>query len=259
VHDSSIWPVLERPSLERELLEALFANDVAAVRVPNFVPPDMCAKAVSGIEDLGFGYYENVDPPIGRIGITQIEHRTARQEYFSKVHAADQARELLFATTVDPVMLLVDALSEGWGDSVEVAREPDGHSYFAGVVRVIGQALIHCDWAPRDAVGWTIGSASAQLSWNIYYSLSEGGGETTVFRRPWSIDLEPFANIENYGYTPEAVDGCCRQVIAPRQGELLLFNSRNLHSVNAASGAGARITASSFIARMPSDTLVLWS
>lgn len=259
VQQSSTWPVVERGSLDRWLLEALLANDVAAVRVPNFVTTDVCTESAAAIEAHGFGYYQNVEPPIGRIGITQYEHRTAQEEYFHKACAANDARARLFSKTADPVMLVIDALSEAWGSSVELATEPGGGSYFAGVVRIIREALIHCDWAPYDAAGWAIGSISAQLTWNIYYTLTASGGETTIFKRPWTIDLQTFANIGDYGYSPTAVDGFDRRVIAPDQGELMIFNSRNPHCVSGAFGAGQRITASSFIGRMPSDTLVLWS
>lgn len=259
MQQSSTWPVVEEKSLDRELLEALFANDVAAVRVPNFVATDVCAKSVASIGADDFGYYQNVKPPIGRIGITQYEHRTAQDEYFSKAYEMNKARALLFSKTTDPVTLMINALSEAWRSSVELAAEPDGRSYFAGVVRIINEALIHCDWAPYDAPGWAIGSISAQLTWNIYYTLTESGGETTIFKRPWTIDFEAFANTGDYGYSPTAVDGLDRRVVAPEQGELMIFNPRNPHCVSRAVGTGQRITASSFIGRMPSDRLVLWS
>lgn len=255
----STWPVVERGSLDRELLEALFANEVAAVRVPDFVTTEVCAEAAAAIEAHGFGYYQNVVPPIGRIGITQYEHRTAREEYFHKACAANEARASLFLQKTDPVTLVMDAFSEAWGSSVELAAEPDGQSYFAGVIRVMKEALIHCDWAHHDAPSWAIGSISAQLTWNIYYTLAEGGGETTIFKRPWTVDLEAFANAEDYGYSPMAVDGFDRQVIAPGQGELMIFNPRNLHCVSRSLGTGQRIAASSFVGRMLSDRLVLWS
>jgi len=256
---SSAWPVVERDCLDHEVLEALLDNEVAAVRVPDFVSADVCAEAVAAIEAHGFGFYQNVEPRIGRIGITQYEHRVAREEYFQKARVANEARAQLFSTTADPVMLVIDALEEGWGSPVELATEPNGRSYFAGVIRIIGQALIHCDWAPFDAPGWAIGSISSQLTWNIYYTLTDSGGETTIYNRPWTNDFEAFANIEDYGYNPMAVDGFECQVIAPNQGELLLFNPRNAHCVSPALGAGHRITASSFVGRMPSDRLVLWS
>lgn len=259
MQQSSTWPVVERGSLDRELLEALMANDVAAVRIPNFVTADVCTKSAAAVEAHGFGYYQNVVPAIGRIGVTQYEHCTAREEYFDKACAANEVRARLFAKTADPVVLVIDALSEAWGSSVELAAEPDGRSYFAGVIRIIEEALIHCDWAPRDAAGWAVGSTSAQLTWNIYYTLTESGGETTVFKRPWTVDLEAFANPGDYGYSPTAVEGFDRQVIAPDQGELMIFNPRNPHCVSRALGAGQRIAASSFIGRMSSDTLVLWS
>ncbi|MGH3873019.1 MAG: hypothetical protein ACRDSR_16185 [Pseudonocardiaceae bacterium] len=245
--------------MDRELLEAVLANDVAAIRVPNFVTADVCTKSVAAIEAHGFSCYRNVEPPIGRIGITQYEHRTAREEYFHEACGSNEARARLFSKTTDPVLLMIDALCEAWGSSVELAKEPDGQSYFAGVIRIIGEALIHCDWAIHDAPDWAIGSISAQLTWNIYYTLSESGGETTVFKRPWTMDLEAFANAGDYGYSPMAVDGSDRQIIAPDRGDLLIFNSRNLHRVSQILGTGRRITASSFIGRTPSDILVLWS
>jgi hypothetical protein len=259
VQQMSIWPVVEASSLNRASLEALFANEIAAIRVPDFVPTDVCARSVAAIEEHGFSFYRNVDPPIGRIGVTQTEHRTARDDYLEKARGANEARARLFSTTPDPLVLVIEALSRAWRGGAEVAREHDGRSYFAGIVRIIGEALIHCDWAPHDSDGWVIGAASAQLSWNIYYAVSEAGGETTVFERPWSSEVEAYKNIGNYGYSPAAVDGCGFQRIAPVEGDLIIFNSQNMHCVDRSFGERERITASSFIGRMPSDRLVLWS
>ncbi len=255
---NSDWDISECGAVEPALVRQLFDNRIAAIRVPGFISEAACERSVEAITAAGFDYYEDVDPPIGRIGITQFENRDEKSRYLALASLANKARTGIFLGLPDPFEQVWNALRSVWDAPVRLAAEPDGATYFAGLIRLINEALVHCDWAPHDAERWAIGSITGQIAWNVYLSLPAEGGETVVYDAPWTEDAELYKSRENYGYAPKLVDGSRSVRITPRRGELVLFNSRNMHAVAPASG-GHRITISSFIGRTAEGGLVLWS
>jgi hypothetical protein len=255
------WEVVRVADLSRELLDAVFENEIAGVRIPQFVSPDACRIGAEAVKADGFDYYETVDPPLGRIGIAQYDHRMDKPSYFRLAAAAHETRQRIFAGAGDPVELVIDALGKAWPGKVGLAGEDAYGAYFAGIVRVtVGGIRMHCDWGPQDAPGWLIDSVTGQLAWNIFYDVTETGGETTVYERPWTPELEAFADQESFGfYQAAAVADRARYEVDPGRGELVIFSSRNLHSVAPATGDGVRISASSFVGRLPNGSLALWS
>ncbi|MEK8173410.1 2OG-Fe(II) oxygenase [Streptomyces sp. M19] len=124
---------------------------------------------------------------------------------------------------------------------------------------MIGETLLHCDWAGHDAPGWAIGEIDAQITWNIHCSVPESGGTTVVFDRPWRASAERHLVEGSYGYAPQAVAGADAVRLEPRAGDLVLFNSRNFHKVEPCVGGGDRISVSSFVGRLPGSGLIAWS
>lgn len=255
------WEFVTVDELSKDGLEAVFENEIAGLRIPGFVDAGTCRTAAQAINDHGFDYYEKLEPPLGRIGITQYEHIENKPPYFPRAIAAHAVREEIFAGTADPLALVLDAFNESWPGGAAVAREPGFGDYFAGVIRItVGGIRMHCDWGPHDAPGWEIGTVCGQLAWNIFYDMTETGGETTVYRQPWTPELEEHADPSAFGYyLPAAVEHVQRQVNLPGRGELVIFSSRNLHTVAPALGDGVRISASSFVGLLPDRSMALWS
>ncbi|MFG1889105.1 hypothetical protein ACGFIR_14705 [Micromonospora sp. NPDC049051] len=256
------WTLVETKELDEELIRLLFDNRIAAIRVPGFLSEGITRAVARAIQEQGFDYYEQVNPPIGRIGITQYEHRHEsgrREKYFAQAAGATRRRRKLFQDGGDLLHLVLQQIGRAWSWPVGVARDTYGREYFAGLVRIIDEALLHCDWAPHDAPGWSIGSIDAQLTWNIYCSTPERGGATVVYNRPWTEDAEQFLIEGTYGYESQVVAGVSSLHIEPREADLILFNSRNFHRVEAGSGMGDRISVSSFIGRTTNSDLVAWS
>lgn len=255
------WELHHVDKLDGEALHALLDNEIAGIVLTDFVDAATLHAAVAGIRRHGMEFYEAVDPPIGRIGITQFEHRHtpgSKAAYFAAAPAANQRRHEVFAGSGDLFTAVAEALGAAWPAAARLATEDDGSEYFAGLIRVIGQGLLHCDWAPHDAPGWAIGAIDAQLTWNIYCQVPEQGGATAVYDRPWTDDAERMLIPGSYGYDEAVVSGrrCAR--IEPAPGELTLFNSRNFHAIEPSRGAD-RISVSSFAGRAPSGELLLWS
>lgn len=255
------WELVRADKLTAQLLQALLDNEIAAVAIADFLGGEARRSAIEAIERHGMDYYRDVDPPIGRIGITQFEHRldeAGRTAYFAAAGPANERRRAVFDQSGDLLELVMDALGAAWPGNVGLAREPGGEEYFAGLVRMIRKGLVHCDWAPHDAPGWAIGEVDAQITWNIYCQVPASGGATYVYRRPWDPSAEEALIPDSYGYHESLVAGCERVCIEPAPGELVLFNSRNFHSIEANDGA-ERISVSSFAGRTGTGDLVLWS
>lgn len=262
--DPTTWENVETKQLEQQHLDALLANDVGAVTV----------KGVAGVADrvglraaLGganWELYADRQPPVGKLGITQTEHAgdmALQREYFARV--ADNAAQMdaIFATAgVDLRARVMEIFANAWSRTVGVAVDPELGTYAAGVFRKIGVARLHRDFAPVDARGWSIACVAGQLAWNVYLSVGdeEAGGETVVYRRPWTEALERFRVAGCYSYSAAAVAGAPSVTIRPQAGDLVIFQSRNFHEV--LSTSAERITYSSFAGVTPEyRELVLYS
>jgi hypothetical protein len=256
------WRLVDADKLDADLINRLFNNEIAGIRVPDFVSPDTAAAFADAVVAHGFDHYRDVEPPIGRIGITQFEHRhddAARSSYFEHARTANEQRRKLFAGGADLFETVLEQVRQVWPHPVGLAIEADGSEYFGGLVRMIGAALLHCDWAPRDAPGWRISEVDAQITWNIYYSRSMSGGATVIFNRPWTPDAEDLIVDGSYGYRPELVRDAASVRFEPTLTDLVLFNSRNFHMVEPSAGDAPRISLSSFIGRGSDRSAMAWS
>ena len=257
------WPVISvgKDSLELfALLRSVYNNDIAALAIKNFWSKEKCQRAVEVITEHGFNYYKGVYPPIGRIGITQFEHRADDEEelrYLDKAPSANATRANLFRESGDPVSDVIHLLHRF--TDAHIAVESNKKQYFAGLVRNIHEALLHLDFAPRDAVGWDISKILAQASWNIILQDAESGGQTVVYRHLWNQEDESKKVPTSYGYSMELVRDCPEAVITGEVGDFIVFNSRNFHRVLPTQGDRLRLTVSSFIGLTKSDTLLFWS
>src|SRR5215213_4170856 len=122
------WETIKTQTLTRDMLLALANSEIGAVRVPNFLSPEVCNLAVQGIQAHGIDYYENVFPRIGRIGTTQFEHRFSpekKKEYFVKAVTAHATRKDIFKDTGDLLSKVVDYVGDAWGRKTGLAIEDD--------------------------------------------------------------------------------------------------------------------------------------
>jgi hypothetical protein len=258
-----MWEVVSVRCPSRAMFEALFRGHLCAIRVPGFVSKDMCSVALRSIQAHGMERYQNIDPPIRKIGITQYEHMGSpelKREYFRKATAANATRLAIFEETGDLLERVISAVGQVWGRAGLAVEKETHEPYFAGLIRDIPIALLHRDWAPKDAQGWSIGEVQAQLTWNIYLQMGKVGGELVIYRRRYEeSDEAQKAMPNNCAYNSCMVDGRESVAIVPEQGELLLFDSRNYHEVKRTPGTTSRVTASSFIGLSPEQDLIFWS
>lgn len=245
--------------LSRSNLNSLLSNEIGTIRIKNFASLDECESLLSAISDEDVDFYQNVDPPIGRIGITQFEANKHNKDwYFENAHRQAAVRNKLFSKSFDPLNRLMKIINALCGFDVGIASEDDYGEYYAGLVREISQsARLHADFAPLDAPGWSIGNVDSQLTWNLFVKAPKVGGECVVYNRLWCQQDEQLKSDAHYGYPHNIVSRCESKVIKPEVGELVLFNPRNFHEVMLASDS--RFTVSSFVGKNPEGNLVFWS
>jgi hypothetical protein len=252
------WTATMPSQLTAAALGELFDNRIPAIHLPGFATPPECAAFVAEVDRLPPDYYENVSPRIGRLGISQFEcGRRGKRRYFALANEARRALRRVSDATFDPVSRLADLLSRA-GVCARVAVEAGRGKYFAGIVRRIEEgAQVHVDVSSIDAAGWAVGEVDAQVAWNLYLAAPRHGGECLVYDRAWRPRDEKRRIAETYGYDPRIVDRAACVRIAPRVGDLYLFNCRNYHQVLPADGG--RMAIGSFLGRTRDGRFLLWS
>lgn len=247
-------------SLNANSLRALLDNRLACIRVDHFVSPQDARSLIEAANHLGFDQYEQVVPPIDRIGATVFEynHRDQRA-YFERAAEMQRLRDAIFARSFDALDAVMHAVGAAYQRPMHVMSSPTHGSYYACLIRRIEQGTeLHIDYAPAEQPSWDVAAIERQLAFNIYLELGPGAGETTIYRRAWQPEDEAHRNPDGYGYLPEVLDGVEESLtFEPRLGELRLFNTRNYHIV--APSTDRRTTAAAAIGETRDGRLVCWS
>ena len=132
------------------------------------------------------------------------------------------------------------------------------------MLRKSNQGLaLHADFAPYQAPQLLVSEANAQLAWNFYAEVPDSeGGYTTIYNNPWTWTRSFAKEVgENYPLEHGMVDEGENFTFHPKEGEVVIFNSRTPHKGAPVYSPGLknRITLATFIARMPSGPMQMWS
>ena len=261
---SSSSPVSKE--LSEKTLKSLFNKEIIAIRIPNFLDKKVC-KIVSKkfltaniIEE-----YTNA-PGIGRLGISYFETQDSSEVmdlYFKDAHANSTAIRQLFSPYQQPIDTLRAHLDEVWPTGANL-RILDEKKMFTGLCRSLenGQGIIpHEDKFERDHPKESTKAAppaNVQIALNVYLQNPKEGGELELYEQSLSTEEYDRLRGDSYGIErsllpPPSIS------IKPEEGELVLFNSRNLHSVSPVNG-DTRLSISSFISKKENNgPLIIWS
>lgn len=246
--------------LNAKNLEDLFDNKISCIRVPNFASKNECTLLSNEIKKSEFDFYQDFEPPIGKLGVTQYDGIMKGKEwYFNHVEASTKLQSELFLKSFNPIERFFNHLSNSSSFDLVIPQEPNYGEYFAGVIRDINQTVrIHADFAVFDAPGWLISNISSQLTWNLYCDLPKYGGECIIYNHAWDIEEDKKVCLKTYQYNLDPLKDCEAKVIKPIVGDLYIFNSRNFHEVTMASSN--RLSISSFIGKDHNQNkLLFWS
>jgi hypothetical protein len=254
------WPTLQPEALSGQSWQQLLRNDIPLLVIRGFATNEECERLVHSANTVGFGAYEDVWPPIDRIGTTVFERdRVGAEQYFADVQRLIGVQSAIFDRAFDPVERFMEMLAQATGASVSVARSSSGQRYYAGLVRRIEEGTrLHIDFAPADHPTWSVASVVSQLSWNLYLEVgAQDSGRTHVYDRMWQPLDERFKLPHSYGYSDEVVADVARATFAPTIGDVYVFNTRNYHRVDPS--CGHRTTVTSAVGQYPDGSLALWS
>lgn len=256
------WRARDRFPLTRENLIALFANEIPEIHIPAFASPAECA---SFVDAMTTGNIQTTPySRIGYIGAVQANHRwggNAKADYFASTEQAWRDLADVTGRSWNPLDRMMGMLQDTLGCPVGVAEEPDAGRFFAGVVKLSERPVArHVDFAPLNMPGWHIAEIEAQIGWNLFLTAPDAGGSTTVWNAPWTVPIVPGAPPpQSYGLGDEWVEGAETWTYAPVAGDVVLFNTRNPHRVDASSEGSRRWQTGSFVGRRPDGSLVVWS
>ncbi|MQS16065.1 proline hydroxylase [Streptomyces kaniharaensis] len=244
-------------------LANLAAGTLAAVRVPDFLDRSACASALSALDRLPTADY---DPPrvptrIVRFGPALNDYRGPdgrldSGRYWQDAEAARAAWQRA-GMRPDPIAIALARLGSAWGAAVAPATI-GGQAVFGGTLREINAgALVHYDDINREfPIGLFDQEVLAQLAFNVWVSVPEAGGATTVWRHRWEPADEQYR--QTYGFRVEAVERCQHVDLRPQLGDGLLFNPANFHAVEP-NPTGRRIAFAFFLGLTTTGQLIAWS
>ncbi|UUS31636.1 MULTISPECIES: proline hydroxylase [Streptomyces] len=258
-----LFTVAEAPAFTGGHLARLAAGTLAAVRVPGFLDPATCRSVTAALDRLHTTPYDpgRVPTPVLRFGPALNDHRLPggtldADRYWAEADAA-RAEWHRAGIRPDPVAISLARLGAAWGAAV-VPATVGGRATFGGTLREINAGLLtHYDDINREFPGGLFDQhVVAQLAFNLYVSVADGGA-TTVWRHRWDPDDE--RHRDAYGYGPGAVEGRQRVELPPHVGDGLLFHPGHFHAVAPNRGPGRRVAFAFFLGLTTSGHLVVWS
>jgi hypothetical protein len=252
-------------ALSQDGLQSLANNELDVIRVKRFCEKDLCGEISRRM--LGsrlYGRYENA-PLIGRVGQALYESQAsteANRRYWTSARQWIQELRLACSPWLTPIDKLRLELDEIWSTGA-AQGSLDGRKMFVGLARVFEEnstAEPH-----QDVLEWDVPESPTarrlhgQLAANIYLQMPPSGGQLAIW--PVELSREQYNAMQlpgTYGVDAELLQ-CPPVRLRPEEGELILFNSRRVHAVEAPIG-GPRITWSCFIG-IPEDgkSLMMWS
>ncbi|MQS14929.1 proline hydroxylase [Streptomyces kaniharaensis] len=248
-------------ALTRDHLVRLAAGTVGAVRIRNFGSPQECASVLHGLDTCPMGSYDEeiVVPRIPKLGPAAYDHYDAHglgEAYWRDAEESEHHRSTLL-DGADPLDLAVDRIRRAWGGGMTPAT-CRGRAMYAGMIReTTGGMKMHWDEIARELPGALDEPVIAQLGFNWYLSMPEGGGATKIFRRRWLPGDEQWR--DGYGYAEEIAEHEPSVLVRPEAGDAVLFDPRNFHAVRGNEGPGRRVAISFFMGVTASGSLVYWS
>ncbi|WP_149181993.1 proline hydroxylase [Streptomyces sp. TRM49041] len=259
-----LFTVADAPAFTGRHLARLAAGALAAVRVPAFLDPATCRAVTDALDGLPTAPYDpaRVPTPVLRFGPAFNDYRLPGGEldadhYWPDADAA-RAEWNRAAIRPDPVAISLARLGTAWGSAV-VPATVEGRAVFGGTLREINAGLLmHYDDINREFPDGVFDQDTvAQLAFNLYVSVADGGGATTVWRHRWAPGDEEHR--DTYGYRRAAVEGRQSVRLPPHLGDALLFNPAHFHAVDANTGPGRRVAFAFFLGLTTSGHLVVWS
>lgn len=186
-----------------------------------------------------------------------------KSRYFSEALKNSQAIRRIFSPYQQPIDTVRVCLDEIWPEGATL-RTHNEKKMFAGLCRALenGQSIIpHEDKFERDVPqdgSDKVLPEKGQIAFNIYLQNPKKGGELELYTESLATEEYDRLRGDSYGIDRALLPEPAIR-LKPEEGELILFNARNLHSVSPIVG-DTRLSISSFITQETENgTLKFWS
>ncbi|KAH8763791.1 hypothetical protein F5883DRAFT_676587 [Diaporthe sp. PMI_573] len=283
-HPAGAWTTDQAQPLSKQSFLDLLEGKIPVIRIPGFASKEVCGKIIEELTPKLCPYLHATGPAVQKVGLAQFEFQAQSEEdyktrthkekerYFEESakirHLHDDLAKVAGENVWARVISTLAALVPEW--DVSVASEGDGKDYFSGIFRCINNGTpIHCDWCPYDCntEDWIINRITNQAVFNLYITPVNGGG-TTCYDVQWTPEALRHRDPNTYGYHPDLVEGRKSCLFEPEVGDLFIFNSRNMHKVQAINKdytPPGRVALASFMGVLPPEEeggrskLMFWS
>jgi hypothetical protein len=247
--------------LTRDHLVRLAGGVVGAIHVKGFGTAAESRAVLDGLDRCPLGSYDEeiVQPRIPKLGPAAYDHYDAHglgDAYWTDAAESERHRATLL-DGADPLDTAVSRVAAAWGGGTTPATT-GGRRMFAGMIReTTGGMKMHWDEIARELPGALDEPVVAQIGFNWYLSMPEGGGATHVYRRRWLPGDEQWR--DGYGYSEALAEHEPKVVVRPEAGDAVFFDPRNYHAVRGNEGPGRRVALSFFMGVTARGPLLYWS
>lgn len=255
--------VLERSTLDVESLNRLANRDFLAIQIKGYIPKQHARYIGDKILEPGYERYTNA-PSIGRIGMAFYEAENEPDlvsSYFDLAKSNISELRSRCAPYSSPIDTLRCELDELWpaGANIETMH---GRKMYVGLSRVVlpgVRFLAHHDIFCKDAPdSFKALSLHSQFACNVYLNMPSSGGALQMWKKELTPDEFDELRQGAYGIEPDCLGDPDLQ-ITPESGDLIIFNSKKMHSVTPGSDK-PRLSLSCFIGyRGAAEPLTCWS
>ena len=194
-----------------------------------------------------------------KIGESINAYPSNKFEYFQKAKHSNHSLKKVFFHN-DPRQIMLSKISSFYRKEIHFAKE-GSLEYSNGIIRLHkpGNTIdIHRDNASFDAPSFLVSGLLEQMSSILYLQEPESGGNLIVYDKLWEKDDEKFRNPE-FGYSHNVINKVRHTSIQCNEGDLVIINPRNYHSVETVRGKLQRLTIGFFFGADLNSNLLAWS
>jgi hypothetical protein len=249
--------------LNSESFELLLQHKIPGILVKEFVSKEECAAVADRLKKMQFGNYDHLkDIPVHHLGVchNQLVNED-KSVYFGKIEEANRLVASIFDGIIDnPVNKLLDRLNQSTSRKAQIATEEGYGEYFAGAFRSFsGHGRLHVDHAPTHIKPhWDVKNIIQQLTWNIYFSMLNTGGDLVIYDTIHTPENELQKVPGEYYFPYSVLEGNAHLKVIPEIGDLIIFNTQNFHEI-LGNTDGRRISQTSFMGIGFDGGIRIWS
>jgi hypothetical protein len=250
---------IEAENLNKDILFSIATGVVGAVKLRRFIDQARCSALVAAVAAAGMNSFDKVRYHVptynlGPIINHYLPHGRLTEEYWDHQAVAESFWQQHSA--LDMRILCRERIGNAWQLPVMAAKAQNRDLYW-GIIRENGRgAPLHWDDVSHEfPIGFLDPQPIVQLTFNLYLSMPEDGGQTHIWPRRWQPSDETYRIGSCW---PDLPLNDKPVIVHPEAGDAVIFDPRNYHSVFPAP-AGRRYVLGFYLAVTAGGNLITWS